>query len=101
MVLANLAERGLAAASGAPMMTWAILNGQHLLMRFHMRMQLLPIPDFNITIHPDNIRAVFNDPPDVVMTEVLNRFVQTISSVVGAKNGKSVEMRQSILMRRN
>jgi hypothetical protein len=42
-------------------------------------------PGLNITIHPDNIRAVFNDPPDVVMTEVLNRWVQTISSVVGAK----------------
>jgi hypothetical protein len=41
-------------------------------------------PGLGITIHPDNIRAVFNDPIEVVMTEVLCRWVQTISSVVGS-----------------
>lgn len=41
-------------------------------------------PSLGHTIHPDNIRAVLNDPPDVVMTEVLCRWVQTISSCVGA-----------------
>ena len=41
-------------------------------------------PALGRTIHADNIRAVFNDPPDVVMTEVLCRWVQTISSVIGA-----------------
>lgn len=39
-------------------------------------------PALGITIHPDNIRAVFNDPPDVVQTEVLCRWVQSISSCV-------------------
>ena len=39
-------------------------------------------PALNITIHPDNIRAVFNDPPDVVQTEVLCRWVQSIQSCV-------------------
>jgi len=41
-------------------------------------------PGLGITIHPDNIKAVFNDPIEVVMTEVLCRWVQTISSVVGS-----------------
>jgi hypothetical protein len=39
-------------------------------------------PALGITIHPDNIRAVFNDPPDVVQTEVLCRWVQSIQSCV-------------------
>jgi phage terminase large subunit-like protein len=39
-------------------------------------------PAMGITIHPDNLRAVFNDPPDVVMTEVLCRWVVAISSAV-------------------
>jgi phage terminase large subunit-like protein len=39
-------------------------------------------PALGITIHPDNIRAVFNDPPDVVQTEVLCRWVQSIASCV-------------------
>lgn len=36
-------------------------------------------------MHPDNLRAILNDPAEIIMTEVLCRFVQTISSVVGAK----------------
>jgi hypothetical protein len=39
-------------------------------------------PALGISIHPDNIRAVFNDPPDVVQTEVLCRWVQSIASCV-------------------
>lgn len=42
-------------------------------------------PALGTTIHPDNIRAVFNDPPDVVQTEVLCRWVQAISSCVDAQ----------------
>ena len=34
------------------------------------------------TINPDNIRAVLNDPPEVVQTEVLSRWVATISSAI-------------------
>jgi hypothetical protein len=37
-----------------------------------------------ITIHPDNIKSVLNDPADVVMTEVLCRWVVAISSAVDA-----------------
>lgn len=43
-------------------------------------------PALGITIHPDNLNAVFNDPPDVVQTEVLCRWVQTINSVIDSKN---------------
>ena len=42
-------------------------------------------PALGTTIHPDNIRAVFNDPADVVQTEVLCRWVQAISSCVDAQ----------------
>ena len=41
-------------------------------------------PALGRTIHVDNIKAVLNDPPDVVLTEVLCRWVTTISSCVGA-----------------
>jgi phage terminase large subunit-like protein len=84
MVLNQLRERGLAAASGAiddvGYFEWSAPTDE-----ISLENAAFANPGLNITIHPDNIRAVFNDPPDVVMTEVLNRWVQTISSVVGAK----------------
>lgn len=84
MVLNQLRERGLAAASGASddvgYFEWSAPTDE-----ISLENAAWANPGLNITIHPDNIRAVFNDPPDVVMTEVLNRWVQTISSVVGAK----------------
>ena len=84
IVLNQLRERGLAAASGASddvgYFEWSAPTDE-----ISLENAAFANPGLNITIHPDNIRAVFNDPPDVVMTEVLNRWVQTISSVVGAK----------------
>lgn len=41
-------------------------------------------PAMGITIHEDNVRSVLNDPPDVVMTEVLCRWVIAINSAVDA-----------------
>jgi len=41
-------------------------------------------PAMGITIHADNVRSVLNDPPDVVMTEVLCRWVVAINSAVDA-----------------
>ena len=41
-------------------------------------------PAIGHTINLDNIKAVLNDPPDVVQTEVLCRWVQSINSVVDA-----------------
>jgi hypothetical protein len=84
IVLNQLRERGLAAASGASddvgYFEWSAPSDE-----ISLENAAFANPGLNITIHPDNIRAVFNDPPDVVMTEVLNRWVQTISSVVGSK----------------
>jgi phage terminase large subunit-like protein len=41
-------------------------------------------PAMGITIHEDNVRSVLHDPPDVVMTEVLCRWVVAINSAVDA-----------------
>jgi hypothetical protein len=84
VVLNQLRERGLAASSGASddvgYFEWSAPSDE-----ISLENAAFANPGLGITIHPDNIRAVFNDPPDVVTTEVLNRWVQTISSVVGAK----------------
>jgi phage terminase large subunit-like protein len=42
-------------------------------------------PSLGITIHPDNIKAVINDPPDIVRTEVLCQWVDTINSAIDAQ----------------
>jgi phage terminase large subunit-like protein len=42
-------------------------------------------PSLGITIHPDNLRAVINDPPDIVRTEVLAQWVDTINSAIDAQ----------------
>ena len=39
-------------------------------------------PSLGITIHPDNLKAVINDPPDIVKTEVLAMWVDTINSAI-------------------
>jgi len=83
VVLNLLKERGMAAAAGAVddigYFEWSspteILSIEN---------AAFANPGLGITIHPDNIKAVFNDPIEVVMTEVLCRWVQTISSVVGS-----------------
>jgi hypothetical protein len=43
-------------------------------------------PSMGRLIHEDNIRSVLNDPPDVVMTEVLCRWVVAINSAVDAQS---------------
>jgi phage terminase large subunit-like protein len=84
IVLNQLRERGLAAAAGGTdnvgYFEWSAPTDE-----ISIENAAFANPGLNITIHPDNIRSVFNDPPDVVMTEVLNRWVQTISSVIGSK----------------
>jgi phage terminase large subunit-like protein len=84
IVLNQLRDRGLAAASGAAddvgYFEWSAPTDE-----ISLENAAFANPGLGITIHPDNIRAVFNDPPDVVQTEVLNRWVTTISSVVGSK----------------
>ena len=83
IVLNMLRERGLAAVSGAEddigYFEWSAPTDE-----VSLENAAFANPALGHTIHPDNIKAVFNDPPDVVMTEVLCRWVQTISSVIGA-----------------
>lgn len=84
IVLNQLRDRGLAAAAGASddvgYFEWSAPTDE-----ISLENAAFANPGLNITIHPDNIRAVFNDPADVVQTEVLNRWVTTISSIVGSK----------------
>lgn len=42
-------------------------------------------PSLNYTINEENIKAVLNDPPDVVRTEVLCQWVATISGAIPAE----------------
>jgi phage terminase large subunit-like protein len=81
IVLNQLRERGLAAASGANdnvgYFEWSAPTDE-----ISIENAKWSNPAMGITIHPDNLRAVFNDPPDVVMTEVLCRWVVAISSAV-------------------
>ena len=42
-------------------------------------------PSLGITMHPDNLKAVINDPPDIVRTEVLCQWVDTINSAIDAQ----------------
>jgi phage terminase large subunit-like protein len=42
-------------------------------------------PSLGITIHPDNLKAIINDPPDIVRTEVLAQWVDTINSAIDAQ----------------
>ena len=83
VVLQMLRDRGLAASAGADddigYFEWSSPTDE-----ISFENAALANPALNITIHPDNLRAVLNDPAEVVMTEVLCRFVQTISSVIGA-----------------
>jgi hypothetical protein len=46
-------------------------------------------PALGHTIHPDNLRSTFNDPKDVVMTEVLSRWVATIQSAIDSNSWKA------------
>ena len=41
-------------------------------------------PSLGYTVHPDNIRAILNDPEDIVRTEVLCQWVDTINPVINA-----------------
>ncbi len=46
-------------------------------------------PSLGYTIHPDNIRAVLNDPESIVRTEVLTQWVDTINPVINPSQWES------------
>jgi phage terminase large subunit-like protein len=73
VVLNQLRDRGLAAAAGANddigYFEWSSPTDE-----ISLENAAWANPSLGVTIHPDNLRAVFNDPPEVVMTEVLCRW---------------------------
>ena len=46
-------------------------------------------PSLGYTVHPDNIRAVLSDPEDIVRTEVLCQWVDTINPVINPSQWES------------
>ena len=46
-------------------------------------------PSLGYTIHPDNIKAVLNDPESIIRTEVLTQWVDTINPVINASQWES------------
>ena len=86
VVLNSLRERGMVSASGgADDIFWAEWSSPY--------DKIDDSPEFwqgaaqanpalGYTVHIDNLRAVMNDPPDVVRTEVLCRWVATISAAI-------------------
>ena len=49
-------------------------------------------PSLGLTIHPDNIRAVLNDPEDIVRTEVLTQWVNVINPIISASQWESCKV---------
>ena len=80
IVLKQLRDRGIAAANGAAddigFFEWSAPTDE-----ITLENAAHANPGLGITIHENNLRSVFNDPRDVVLTEVLNREVQTLSGI--------------------
>ena len=85
LILNQLRDRGMASEAGADddiaYFEWSAPNDKIM----DEANWVASNPALGWTIHEDNIRAVLNDPPDVVMTEVLCRWVNTISAAIPAK----------------
>ena len=83
LVLNQLRDRGIAAAAGAKdniaYFEWSAptddVNDPANI--------IAAVPALGHTIHLDNIEQLLNDPHEVVMTEVLSRWVATITAAVG------------------
>ena len=85
LILNQLRDRGMASAAGAEddiaYFEWSAYSDKIT----DERNWVASNPALGYTIHEDNIRAVLNDPADVVQTEVLCRWVNTISGAIPAK----------------
>jgi phage terminase large subunit-like protein len=85
LILNQLRDRGMASAAGAEdeiaYFEWSAYSDKIT----DERNWVASNPALGHTIHEDNIRAVLNDPADVVQTEVLCRWVNTISGAIPAK----------------
>ena len=91
VILNKLRERALASATTNDPIGWfewsAEPDAPILLPSGEMNWQAFAQanPSLGITIHPDNLKAVINDPPDIVRTEVLAQWVDTINSAIDAQ----------------
>jgi len=85
VVLNQLRERGLASAAGVEddigYFEWSAFNDNIK----DEKNWIASNPGLGKTIHVDNIRASLNDDPTVVLTEVMCRWVNTISGAIPAK----------------
>jgi phage terminase large subunit-like protein len=89
LVLNLLRDRGIAAAAGATdniaYFEWSAptddVNDPANI--------IASVPALGHTIHLDNIEQLLNDPPSVVQTEVLSRWVATITSAVDETNWRA------------
>lgn len=82
VVLNALRERGLVAAAGGKDDIGYYEYSSHTDDINNVEGWRQANPSLGRTIHLDNLKAVMNDPPDVVRTEVLCRWVATISAAI-------------------
>jgi hypothetical protein len=86
LVLNQLRERGLASASGAideiGYFEWSSNYSKIDDSPAFWKGAAMANPALGYTVHIDNLKAVLNDPPDVVKTEVLCQWVATISAAI-------------------
>ena len=84
VVLNALRERGMAAALGNSdslcYMEWSAYTDDI----YDEKNWMAANPALGYSIHPDNIRAVLNDPPHVVQTEVMCRWIHQKDAVIPA-----------------
>ncbi|CAB4223104.1 COG4626 Phage terminase-like protein, large subunit [uncultured Caudovirales phage] len=85
LILNQLRERGMASAAGGnddiSYFEWSAYSDK---IDVEKNWQASN-PALGHTIHVDNIKAVLNDPPEVVQTEVLCRWVNTIGAAIPTK----------------
>ena len=91
VILNKLRERGLAAAANPSdtigWFEWSAEPDAPILLpsgEINWEAFAQANPSLGATIHPDNLRAVLNDPPDIVRTEVLCQWVDTINAAIDA-----------------
>jgi hypothetical protein len=87
IVLNSLRERGMSAAKGDDIAYYEWSSNYDKIddTPAFWKGAAMANPALGWTVHIDNIRAVLNDPPDVVKTEVLCRWVATISAAIPAE----------------
>ena len=91
VILNKLRERGLAAAANPSdtigWFEWSAEPDAPILLpsgEINWEAFAQANPSLGATIHPDNLKAVLNDPPDIVRTEVLCQWVDTINAAIDA-----------------